>query len=173
MTEQGIIEEFNSPWSSPLVLVTKKGGSLQFCVDYRKLSDTTKKNSYPLSRIDDTLVTLSGLTWFSTLDLKSVYWQVGIYANGKEKTAFTASCGLYQFSVMPFDFTLLSLYLVYLVDVLVMRCEIKEHLKNMQEVFNSFRAAKSFKEVCTFPEACGISWSHCFGWEDTDQRLQD
>ena len=69
--DEGVIEESNSPWSSPVVLVTKKDG---FCVDYRKLNDVTKKDHYPFPRIDDTLTTLSGSALFSTLDLKSGYW---------------------------------------------------------------------------------------------------
>uniref|UniRef100_A0A1X7TBK8 Reverse transcriptase domain-containing protein n=1 Tax=Amphimedon queenslandica TaxID=400682 RepID=A0A1X7TBK8_AMPQE len=49
-----------SPWSSPVILVKKKDGSLHFCVDYRKVNFVTRKDAYPLSRIDDTLDTLAG-----------------------------------------------------------------------------------------------------------------
>ncbi|GFX50476.1 putative retrovirus-related pol polyprotein from transposon [Trichonephila clavipes] len=71
MKNNDVIEPSSSPWVSPIVLVRKKDGSTRFCVDYRRLNDVTKKDSYPLPRIDDTLDTLVGNTWFSTLDLKA------------------------------------------------------------------------------------------------------
>ncbi|GBN93774.1 Transposon Ty3-I Gag-Pol polyprotein [Araneus ventricosus] len=78
MVDNGIIEESSGPWASPIVLVKKKDGSTRFCDDYRKLNEITKKDSYPLPRIDDTLDALNGSQWFTTLDLKSGYWQVEI-----------------------------------------------------------------------------------------------
>lgn len=67
MLERDIIEPSQSPWTSPVVLV-----------DFRKLNDVTKKDSFPLPRIDDTLDVTGGTSWFSTLDLYSGYWQVNI-----------------------------------------------------------------------------------------------
>ncbi|GBN93716.1 Transposon Ty3-I Gag-Pol polyprotein [Araneus ventricosus] len=78
MVDNGIIEESSGPWASPIVLVKKKDGSTRFCDDYRKLNEITKKDSYPLPRIDDTVDALNGSQWFTTLDLKSGYWQVEI-----------------------------------------------------------------------------------------------
>jgi len=100
MKRDGVIEPSVSPWAAPIVLVRKKDGSTRFCVDYRKLNNVTRKDSYPLPRIDDTLEALSGATWFSSLDLKSGYWQVGVHPEDREKTAFTTGRGLWQFRVM-------------------------------------------------------------------------
>jgi hypothetical protein len=63
MKEQGVIEESDSPWSSPVVLVWKKNGDFCFCMDYRKLNDITK-DCFPFLRIDDTLDMLAGAKWF-------------------------------------------------------------------------------------------------------------
>lgn len=70
--------------------------------NYRKLNNITKKDSYPLPRIDHTLGTLSGMKWISTLNLKSGYWQVEMHSKDKEKTAFSTGKGLWQFNVIHF-----------------------------------------------------------------------
>jgi hypothetical protein len=87
---------------SLVVLVRKNNGEPCFCVDYRKLNDVTKKDCFPLSRIDDTLDTLAGAKWFSTLNLKCGYWQVEVHPDDKEKTAFSTGQGIWHFTVMPF-----------------------------------------------------------------------
>ncbi|GBN26385.1 Retrovirus-related Pol polyprotein from transposon 297 [Araneus ventricosus] len=150
MVDNGIIEESSGPWASPIVLVKKKDGSTRFCVDYRKLNKITIKDSYPLPRIDDTLDALNGNQWFSTLDLKSGYWQVEIQPEDKEKTAFTTGQGLWQFKVMPFGLrnapatferlmeTVLrgltsEACLVYLDDIIIVGRTFQEHLNNIPD----------------------------------------
>ncbi|GFY21178.1 retrovirus-related Pol polyprotein from transposon opus [Trichonephila clavipes] len=151
MKNNDVIESSSSPWAPPIVLVRKKDGSTRFCVDYRWLNDVTKNDSYPLPRIDDTLDTIAGNTWFSTLDLKSGYWQVEIYPDDKEKNAFTTGQELWQFKVMPFVLcnapatferlmeTVLGglsyeVYLVYLDDIIFVGRSFEEHLKNIRRV---------------------------------------
>ena len=102
MLERKIVEPTTGPWSSPTVLVTKKDGTPRFCVDYRRVNSLTRKDAHPLPRIDDTLDTLSGAKWFSTIDLASGYWQVEMEPADREKTAFATPFGLHQFRVMPF-----------------------------------------------------------------------
>jgi len=158
MKENGVIEESYSPWISPAVLVKKKDGSLRFCVDYRKLNAVTVKDSYPLPRIDDILSQLAGNIWFSTLDLKSGYWQIKIRPEDRQKTAFSIGSGLWQFTVMPFGLCnapatferlmekvlgklISKICLVYLDDVIVFGKKFSEMLINLGKVFECFRLA--------------------------------
>ena len=100
MLSGGQIEASESPWSAPVVLVTKKDGGTRLCVDYRRLNLATVKDAYPLPRIDDTLDMLAGKCWFSTLDLASGYWQLSLSPEARCKTAFATHSGLFQFRVM-------------------------------------------------------------------------
>ena len=67
MLTGGQIEPSGSPWSAPVVLVTKKDGGTRFCVDYRRLNLAMVKDAYPLPRIDDTLDMLAGKRWMETI----------------------------------------------------------------------------------------------------------
>ena len=74
MLQAGVIEPSSSPWASPIVLVTKKDGSVRYCIDYRQLNNIIFKDSYPLPHSQDCLESLRESKWFSTLDLQSGYW---------------------------------------------------------------------------------------------------
>ena len=147
-----------SPWASPVVLVKKKDGTFRFCVDYRKVNSVTKKDAYPLPRIEDCLDALNGCKWFSTLDLASGYWQVAMDDADMEKTAFQTHLGLYEFRVMPFglcnapatferlmDGLLGDLKwtkcLVYLDDVVAFGTSFDIAMANLELVFERLRRA--------------------------------
>ncbi|GBN06013.1 Transposon Ty3-I Gag-Pol polyprotein [Araneus ventricosus] len=94
MLKEDVIQPSDSRWSSPVVLVKKKNGEWRSCVDYRRLKKITKKDVYPLPRIDDALHCLTGAKIFSMMDLKSGYWQIEVEDKDREKTAFVTSDGL-------------------------------------------------------------------------------
>ena len=64
--DKDVIQPSHSPWSSPIILV-RKDGSTHFGIDFRKVNSITKKDAYPLPRVDDTVDTLGGSKIFSTL----------------------------------------------------------------------------------------------------------
>ena len=102
MEEQGVVEPSTSPWASPVVLVPKKDGQYRFCIDYHRLNSVTRKDVYHLPRINDILDTLGGMKFFSSLDLTSGYWQIGMNDKSRAKFTFIIHRRLYEFTRMPF-----------------------------------------------------------------------
>ena len=153
MMEVGAIRKSNSPWASAIVLVRKKDSSLRFCIDLCKLNDQTIKDAYSLPCIDDTLDCLGGATIFTSLDLRSGYWQVEMEEESKPLTAFTVGpLGFYKCERMPFGLTNapatfqrlmenclgklhLSWCIIYLDDIFVFSDNPSEHLCRLRGVF--------------------------------------
>ena len=151
LLNRGVVIPSSSPWGSPLVIVKKKDGTDRICVDYRMLNAATKKDSYPLPRIDECLDALGGNQWFCTLDLESGYWQIEMDEDSQEKTAFVSSLGLFEFKVMAFGLcnapatfqkmmdTMLDglkrkICLVYIDDVIVYGKTLGECVHNLEVV---------------------------------------
>lgn len=88
MLDRGVVQLSNSLWTSPVVLLKKKDGSIIFCVDYRRLYKITRKGVYPLPHIDDALNCLQGTEYFPSLNLHSGYWQVVIGSSRSRKDSF-------------------------------------------------------------------------------------
>ena len=158
MRQHDIIEPAASPWASNVVLVKKKDGSLRFCVDYRRIDAITYKDSYPLPHIDNCLNALSGSSWFSTLDLRSGYYNIPIAEQDRDKSAFVTRRGCYRYTVMPFGMTCApSVFqrlmdcvlsglsyitcLVYLDDIIIFSRTFDEHITRLDEVFERIRKA--------------------------------
>ena len=105
MLAQGVIRQVQSPYTSRVVLVPKKDGTLRFCVDYRRLNRITVKDNMPLPRIADVLDSVGNASWFTSLDLQSGYWQIPMDPEDILKTGFVTKRGTYAFEVMPFGLT--------------------------------------------------------------------
>ena len=102
MLELGIIEKSVSPYSSPVVLVPKKDGSVLFCIDFRKLNIVTEFDAEPMPNMEEVINRMSGNKFFTRMDCSEGYWQVCLPDNCKHLTAFETPQGLFQFKTMPF-----------------------------------------------------------------------
>ena len=106
--------------------------------------------------MDDTLDTLVGSVWFSTLYLKSRYWQVEGAPEHRERTAFCTQEGLFEFNVMPFglcnmpatfqrlmDCILAGLQwtncLVYINNIIIIGRSFDDHLHKLQQDFDRLK----------------------------------
>nr|VZI10038.1 unnamed protein product [Spirometra erinaceieuropaei] len=158
LLKASIIQPSSSPWASPIALVPKKDGSLRLCIDYRRLNAVTVRDSFPMPRLDDTLDSLGGAAWFSTLDLISGYWQVEIDPKDHQKTAFIVPQGLFEFQTFPFGLCNAaatfqrSMYqvlrhvlphkcLVHLYDIILFGPDVEQHNRILREVLEALRAA--------------------------------
>ena len=154
MLDGGAICPSQSPWCNAVVLVRKKDGTLRFCIDFRQLNAKTKKDSHPLLRGPEMMDSLVGARYFSTMDLKSGFWQVKMSEESRQYTAFmVGSLGIYEFLRMPYGLCNvpamfqrlmqnclgklnLQYALIYLDDVIVYSKTPEEHLKCLEAVLD-------------------------------------
>ena len=180
----GIIERSISPWASPVVIVPKKSTPgepprRRMCIDYRKINklqpEVTKADGgkgcislIPLPKIDELYAKLKGYKVFSSLDLRSGYYHIGLKDSAKPKSAFVlSSLGKYQFNRVPFGIAQAPAYfqklindvlkgcsfaMGYLDDIIIYSRSEKEHLEHLEEIFTRLKTAglKLKLEKCCF-----------------------
>lgn len=152
LVHKGIIKPSQSEFASPIVICRKKNGKIRMCVDYRRLNTKTRKDAFPLPRVDEIFDHLSGAKYFSTVDLKSAYNQVEIDEVDQHKTAFTTPMGLYEYKKMPYGLCnspatfqrlmhivfreeMNEKVLIFLDDIIIYSSTIEEHFERLNLVF--------------------------------------
>ena len=180
----GIITKSILPWASPVVIVPKKSApgeppQRRMCVDFRKLNKTQPEvhnmnggkgciSLVPLPKIDELYAKLQGYKIFSTLDLRSGYYHIGLSHSAKPKTAFVISgMGKYEFNRVPFGLaqapahfqklinevlTDCNFAMGYLDDIIIFSKTEEEHLEHLETIFNRLREAglKLKLQKCSF-----------------------
>ncbi|KAF6523243.1 hypothetical protein HZS61_011742, partial [Fusarium oxysporum f. sp. conglutinans] len=158
---KGFIRPSSSPVASPVLFVKKPGGGLRFCVDYRALNNITVKDRYPLPLIKESLNNLSGMKYFSRIDIVSAFNNLRIEKGQEYLTAFRTRFGLYESLVMPFGLTgapaTFQRYIndalrehldifctAYLDDILIYSRTREEHIEHLKMVLQKLRAAGLF-----------------------------
>ena len=156
LLEQGLIEESSSPWGFPILFAKKPGGKWRMCVDFRALNAVTKKNGYPLPRIQECLDLIGQAKVLSKLDFTQGYHQMLITAKDREKAAFNTREGKFQYKVMPFGLCnapasfqtfmnrilrpfLGKFVVVYLDDIVVYSENEKDHIRHLTKIFEVLR----------------------------------
>ena len=157
MLKNDIIEESQSNWSSPCILVPKHDSGFRFCTDFRKVNDKTKSDSFPIPRIADCIDQIGNAKLVSTFDMLKGYWQVPLTQRAREISAFVTPSGLYQYKVMPFGmknapatFQRMVNKLVrdidgcegYIDDVVIFSDNWSDHIRQIERFFQIMREAK-------------------------------
>lgn len=159
MLEAGIIEPCQSPWACNLVVVPKKDNTVRLCADLRYINSCLINHSqYPLPKIEECLNTLSGSSFYCTMDLCQGYHQVEVHPRDRDKVSIITRKGQFRYRVMPFGLSnspssfehLMEVVLrnlqwekcvVYLDDVVCFGKDFDSTLQNLQEVLQRFRQA--------------------------------
>lgn len=159
LLDDNVIEECESAYAAPVVLVPKSDGSHRLCVDYRRLNEVTISVKYPLPRIDDLLHSTSNANFITTLDLKAGYHQIPVKRQDQDKTSFITPFGTFRYKSMPFGLKtapatfqrLIDRFrsglqhiaiLAYLDDLIIISSDFDTHLRDLNDVFTRLRLFK-------------------------------
>ena len=185
MLKLNVIEPSSSPYSAPIVIARKKDGTNRFCIDFRKLNNVTVFDAEPMTNPDSIFSKITGKHYISKIDLSKGYWQVPMDDDSKPLTAFSTSCGLYQFRTMPFGlvnapatFCRLMRKLLhgindvdnFIDDIILATDTWEKHIRVLTEVLTRLRNAG----LTARPSKCFVGYDQldCLGHVIGGQRLQ-
>lgn len=167
LLKEEIIEESKSDFCSPILPIKKKDGSIRLAIDYRQLNAISKKDKFPMPRLDELIDNLGNSIVFSKLDLTKGYYQIVMDEESKPLTAFSWNKKLYHFNRMPFGLVTapqtfqrlmtkilgdLPFVQCYLDDVIIFSKNIEEHQEHVKIVLERIRSEnlKLNKNKCQF-----------------------
>ena len=184
LEKAGVIERSLSPWASPVIVVPKKLAPdepprRRLCVDNRKVNALQQEvkqadkgtgclSLYPLPKIDEMFAKLKGAKCFSTIDLRSGYYHIGLTTESRAKSAFVVPMGKWEFRRTPFGLSQAPAYFQLLIDKVLMGCSKftmgylddiiifssneKEHLQHIEEILMRLECfgLKMKREKCDF-----------------------
>ncbi|CAN0906454.1 Retrovirus-related Pol polyprotein from transposon 297 [Linum grandiflorum] len=169
MIQHQTVQESQSLFAFPVLLVKKKDGGWRFCVDYTQLNSLTTKNKFPIPLIDDLMDELHGSHYFTELYLRAGYHQTRMKLSDQFKTAFRTHHGHFEFKVMPFGLTnapatfqalmnqvlapyLRKFVLVFFDDILIYSPILNDHLGHVRKTLQVLRQHQLFAKnsKCSF-----------------------
>ena len=105
------MEPCSGQWSSPILLVPKKDGSLRAVADLRKVNKCVVADSYAMPDTQELLDQLAESAWFTSIDRSSAFWQLPLAEESRDCTAFmTKTHGLLRWKALPMGFKNSSAY---------------------------------------------------------------
>ena len=83
------------PGMRGMVVIPKREGSVQICVDLRLLNQNVLWEVNPIPKVDDTLAQLAGAKIFSKIDVNSGFWKILLAKESHPLTTFITPYGYY------------------------------------------------------------------------------
>ena len=171
LLSQGLITQSTSPWAAPIVVARRKNGQIRLAIDYQALNAQTFDQHHPIPRIDDLIDRLGEAKYFSSLDLKSGYYQMPLHEEDSDLTGFVTPDGHFQWTCQGFPFGLSGapasfqrlmsgvlgslnwqVALCHLDDILVWGTTWTEHIQRLRQVLQRLQEVGMLlnPEKCTF-----------------------
>jgi hypothetical protein len=189
LLDKGLVRPRVSPWGAPVLFAPKKDGSLRMCLYYRALNNLTVKSKCPIPRIDGIFDQLQGAHNFTSLDLRSEYYQIRMRDVDIPKTCIRTRYGSFEFLVMPFGLTnaastfqavtndvfredLDDFVMVHIDDIQIFSRTEADHVRHVKFILERLRQHKLFAKLskCEFNRASQPFLGHVVGQNGVERQ---